>query len=127
MMQLFLPSLLALALPHAPLAEAHARAEAATEAIVVDAREEAGRLVISIGHERYTLEGLGALLRRRVAGDPDLSVRIRGAADMAWQRMADVISTCSQAGVWNISFSKQMPGGKDAAAGKSPSTPTLQP
>ena len=39
-------------------------------------------------------------------------ISFRGDAQMSWQRMADVISTCSQAGVWNVSFSKQMPEAK---------------
>jgi len=48
-------------------------------------------------------------MKRMVAVNPNQPVRIRGDADMSWQKMADVISTCSQAGVWNVSFSKQMP------------------
>ncbi len=83
--------------------------------MIVNAREEDGELVVTIDRERYTLENLGKLMRRQVALDANQPVRIRGDANMTWQRMADVISTCSQAGVWNISFSKQMPGGATAA------------
>ncbi len=89
----------------------------AIDEMIVNAREDSGELIITIDRERYTLENLGRLMRRQVAVNPNQPVRIRGDAQMTWQRMADVISTCSQAGVWNISFSKQMPGsGKDAAA-----------
>ncbi len=93
----------------------------AIDEMIVNAREEDGELIITIDRERYTLENLGKLMRRQVSVNPNQPVRIRGDAEMTWQRMADVISTCSQAGVWNISFSKQMPGGKDAAAGKASS------
>ncbi len=91
----------------------------AIDEMIVNAREEAGELIITIDRERYTLEALGKLMRRQVALNVNQPVRIRGDAAMTWQRMADVISTCSQAGVWNISFSKQMPGG-NAAAGAAP-------
>ncbi len=92
--------------------------------VVVNVREEGGKLVITIDRESYTLESLAAFMRRQVSASPDLSVRIRGEAEMSWQRMADVISTCSQAGVWNISFSKQMPGANPAAgAPAQPGTP----
>jgi biopolymer transport protein ExbD len=60
----------------------------------------------------FTREKLNEMLKRMVAVNPNQPVRIRGDAQMSWQRMADVISTCSQAGVWNVSFSKQMPEAK---------------
>ncbi len=98
----------------------------AAAGVVIDAREEGGELVVTIGGERCTLEELGELMGGLVAADPDLAVRIRGDAGMSWQRMADVISTCSQAGVWNISFSRQMPdAGKDANPTSSISAPKL--
>ncbi len=94
--------------------------------MIVNAREEDGELIITIDRERYTLENLGKLLRRQLALDANQPVRIRGDANMTWQRMADVISACSKAGVWNISFSKQMPGG-GAAAGSAPTPAPAQP
>ncbi len=101
-------------------------APAAAAGVLVDVREDGGELVVTIGGERCTLEELGELMGGLAAADPDLAVRIRGDAGMSWQRMADVISTCSQAGVWNISFTKQTPGsGKDAAA-PAPSVPPTQ-
>lgn len=81
----------------------------AIDEIIINAREEDGELVITIDREVFTREKLSALLKRMVAVNPNQPVRIRGDADMSWQKMADVISTCSQAGVWNVSFSKQMP------------------
>ncbi len=96
----------------------------AIDEMIVNAREEEGELIITIDRERYTLENLGKLMRRQVSLNQNQPVRIRGDANMTWQRMADVISTCSQAGVWNISFSKQMPGGAPAAgAAPTPGTP----
>ena len=77
--------------------------------ISINAREEDGELVITIDREVFTREKLSALMKKMVAVNPSQPVRIRGDADMSWQKMADVISTCSQAGVWNVSFSKQMP------------------
>ena len=81
----------------------------AIDEIIINAREEDGELVITIDREVFTREKLSALMKRMVAVNPNQPVRIRGDADMSWQKMADVISTCSQAGVWNVSFSKQMP------------------
>lgn len=84
----------------------------AIDEIIINAREEDGQLVITIDREKFTTEALSELLKRTVALNPNQPVRIRGDAEMSWQRMADVISTCSQAGVWNVSFSKQMPQGQ---------------
>ncbi len=95
--------------------------------MIVNAREEDGKLIVTIDREVYSLENLGKLMRRQVALDANQPVRIRGDANMTWQRMADVISTCSQAGVWNISFSKQMPGGGHAAAPNSAPLVPAQP
>ena len=81
----------------------------AIDEIIINAREEDGELDITIDREEFTREKLSALMKRMVAVNPNQPVRIRGDADMSWQKMADVISTCSQAGVWNVSFSKQMP------------------
>ncbi len=81
----------------------------AIDEIIINAREEDGELIITIDREVFTREKLSALMTRMVGVNPNQPVRIRGDADMSWQKMADVISTCSQAGVWNVSFSKQMP------------------
>ena len=76
----------------------------AIDEIIINAREE--------DREVFTRDKLYAMLQRMIAVNPNQPVRIRGDAQMSWQRMADVISTCSQAGVWNVSFSKQMPEAK---------------
>lgn len=81
----------------------------AIDEIIINAREENGELVITIDREVFTREKLLAMLKRMVAVNPNQPVRIRGDAEMRWQKVADVISTCSQAGVWNVSFSKQLP------------------
>lgn len=81
----------------------------AIDEIIINAREEDGELIITIDRERFSREALSSMLQRMIAVNPNQPVRIRGDAEMSWQRMADVISTCSQAGVWNVSFSKQMP------------------
>lgn len=84
-------------------------ASRAIDEIIINAREENDELVITIDREKFTREKLSDMLKRMIAVNPNQPVRIRGDAEMSWQRMADVISTCSQAGVWNVSFSKQMP------------------
>ena len=81
----------------------------AIDEIIINAREEDGELIITIDREVFTREKLLAMLKRMVAVNPNQPVRIRGDAEMRWQKVADVISTCSQAGVWNVSFSKQLP------------------
>lgn len=81
----------------------------AIDEIIINAREENGELIITIDREVFTREKLHAMLQRMVKVNSDQPVRIRGDAEMTWQKMADVISTCSQAGVWNVSFSKQLP------------------
>ena len=81
----------------------------AIDEIIINAREEDGELIITIDREVFTREKLMAMLKRMVAVNPNQPVRIRGDAEMRWQKVADVISTCSQAGVWNVSFSKQLP------------------
>ncbi|MGN0836955.1 MAG: ExbD/TolR family protein [Akkermansia sp.] len=81
----------------------------AIDEIIINAREEDGKLVITIDRVEFTREALLNLLSRTVKLNPSQPVRIRGDAGMRWQSMADVISTCTQAGVWNVSFSKQMP------------------
>ena len=84
-------------------------ASRAIDEIIINAREENGELIITIDREVFTREKLLAMLRRMIAVNPNQPVRIRGDAEMRWQKVADVISTCSQAGVWNVSFSKQLP------------------
>ena len=84
-------------------------ASRAIDEIIINAREENGELIITIDREVFTREKLLAMLRRMIAVNPNQPVRIRGDAEMRWQKVADVISTCSQAGVWNVSFSNQLP------------------
>ncbi len=98
-------------------------ASRAIDEMIVNAREENGELIVTIDRERHSLESLGSMMRNLVSVNSNLPVRIRGDANMTWQRMADVISTCSQAGVWNISFSKQMPGGNTVTTVPASGTP----
>ncbi len=81
----------------------------AIEEIIINVREENEDLIITIDRELFTREQLGDLMKRMVSVNPSQAVRIRGDAEARWQKIVDVISTCSQAGVWNISFSKQLP------------------
>lgn len=81
----------------------------AIDEIIINAREEDGELVITIDRNIFTRDQLAEMLKRMVSVNPNQPVRIRGDADMRWQKVADVISTCTQAGVSNVSFSKQMP------------------
>ena len=36
-------------------------------------------------------------------------VRLRGDANVAYQRIVEVIDTCQKSGIWNISFATQLP------------------
>jgi len=80
----------------------------AIDEIIINAREEDDALIITIDREKFSRDDLLALMKRMVSINPNLPVRIRGDADMRWQRVVDVISTCTKAGVWNISFSKKL-------------------
>ena len=84
-------------------------ASRAIDEIIINAREEHDELIITVDREQFTREKLLSMLQRMIAVNPNQAVRIRGDAEMRWQKVADVISTCSQAGVWNVSFSKQLP------------------
>ena len=84
-------------------------ASRAIDEIIINAREENGELIVTIDREVFTRDKLLSMLQRMIAVNPNQPVRIRGDAEMRWQKVADVISTCSQAGVWNVSFSKQLP------------------
>lgn len=81
----------------------------AIDEIIINAREENDELIITIDREVFTREKLHNMLQRMVKVNPSQPVRIRADAEMRWQKVADVISTCSQAGVWNVSFSKRLP------------------
>ncbi|MFZ9935963.1 MAG: ExbD/TolR family protein [Luteolibacter sp.] len=47
-----------------------------------------------------------AAIARQFENQP---VRIRGDGSVAYQRIVEVIDTCSRAGIWNISFATQKP------------------
>lgn len=81
----------------------------AIDEIIINVREENDEVLITIDRELFSREDLKKMMERMVAVNPNQPVRIRGDAEARWQKIADVISTCSEAGVWNISFSKQMP------------------
>lgn len=81
----------------------------AIDEIIINVREENEELLITIDREVFSRDDLKKMMERMVAVNPNQPVRIRGDAEARWQKIADVISTCSEAGVWNISFSKQMP------------------
>lgn len=81
----------------------------AIDEIIINAREENDDLIITIDREIFTPEKLSTMLKRMVKVNPNQPVRIRADAEMRWQKVADVIHTCSDAGVWNISFSQQQP------------------
>ncbi len=84
-------------------------ASRAIDEIIINAREENGELIVTIDREIFTLDKLSAMLKRMVAVNPNQPVRIRGDADMRWQKVTDVITVCTLAGVSQVSFSKQMP------------------
>lgn len=93
--------------PSAP--QSTEEASRAIDEIIINAREENGELIVTIDREIFTLDKLSAMLKRMVAVNPNQPVRIRGDAEMRWQKVTDVITVCTQAGVSQVSFSKQMP------------------
>ena len=88
----------------------------AIDELIVNAREVDGELVITVDGEVFTREQLGVRLSKIVANNKDVPVRIRGDARTSWQSSADVIVTCTEAGVYNISFSSQLPKEEGAAS-----------
>ncbi len=97
--------------PSAP--QSTAESSRAIDEIIINVREDGEELIITIERELFSREELSKRMRRMVSVNPNQPVRIRGDADARWQKIADVISTCSQAGVWNVSFSSQMPKKQD--------------
>ena len=93
-----------------PTADTTSEDPRAIDEMIINAREDKdGKLIVTIDRTQFTLEELQAQLSRQVRINKHQPVRIRGDADMRWQKVADVISTCTKAGVYNVSFSKQMP------------------
>jgi biopolymer transport protein ExbD len=45
---------------------------------------------------------------------PNQPVRLRGDSQVIYQKMVEVIDTCQKAGIWNISFATQRPGGESS-------------
>lgn len=101
--------------PTAPKSEDEA--QRAINELIVNVREENEKLIITMdgssivpeGSDEDPLEILRIRLRNQVQLNAHQPVRIRADAEMRWQRVADVISTCTKAGVYNLSFSKQVP------------------
>lgn len=93
-----------------PTADTTSADPRAIDEMIINAREDKdGRLIVTIDRTEFTLEQLQNKLSRQVRLNKHQPVRIRGDAEMRWQKVADVISTCTKAGVYNVSFSKQMP------------------
>jgi biopolymer transport protein ExbD len=93
-----------------PTADTTSEDPRAIDEMIINAREDKdGTLIVTIDRTQFTLEELQNKLSRQVRINKHQPVRIRGDADMRWQKVADVISTCTKAGVYNVSFSKQMP------------------
>lgn len=55
------------------------------------------------------LRGLTEWLTPIAKQYPNQPVRLRGDADVSYQRMVEVIDACQKAGIWNISFATQRP------------------
>lgn len=85
-------------------------ASRAIDEIIINVREdENGEIVVTIDREIFSLEQLESRLRNMARLNPNQPVRIRGDAEARWQKIVDVIARCNAAGIWNVSFSKQMP------------------
>lgn len=85
-------------------------ASRAIDEIIINVREdENGEIVVTIDRELFSLDQLESRLRNMARLNPNQPVRIRGDAEARWQKIVDVIARCNAAGIWNVSFSKQMP------------------
>ncbi len=94
--------------PTAP--QSSEEASRAIDEIIINVREdENGEIVVTIDRELFSLDQLESRLRNMARLNPNQPVRIRGDAEARWQKIVDVIARCNAAGIWNVSFSKQMP------------------
>ena len=57
---------------------------------------------VAIGETTYSLDELATMLRAARAGYANQGVMIRGEASLAYQDLADVLSTCDSAGIRNV-------------------------
>lgn len=81
----------------------------ASDQIIINLRQQNNNdFVISINHEQLSLEDLSALMKGVTRAKSNLVVSIRCDADIAKQKINDVISTCVKAGVSNFSSSNQI-------------------
>ncbi len=87
----------------------------AIDEIIINVREEDGKLIVTVDGTTFTLDQLRQRLRKIVSNNEDVPVRIRGDAKTSWQGIADVIAACTDVGVYNISFSSRLPKGEGAA------------
>jgi len=57
---------------------------------------------VGVGDRTYDLDGLAELLRRARDRYANQGVMVRGGASLAYQDLADVLSTCDAAGIRNV-------------------------
>ncbi len=80
-----------------------------------------GDLVVKFNSKEYTLAGMTAKLRELVESNRNQPVCIRADKDMRWDKVVEVISACTDAGVYNVRFASDPRGkqnGKKTAAGE---------
>lgn len=74
--------------------------------IVINVRADGG---VSIWGEDKSKSQLKTILIAIAEQYENQPVRVRGDANTPFQRIVEVIDTCQQAGIWNISFATQRP------------------
>lgn len=82
-----------------------------------DPKQQRGEIVINVTGDgsirvegrTLTMEELLSTLSSIAKTYSNQPVRIRGDANVPYQRIVEVIDTCQKGGIWNISFATQRP------------------
>ena len=78
-----------------------------------------GDLVVKFNSKEYTLAGMTAKLKELVESNRDQPVCLRADKDMRWDKVVEVISACTDAGVYKVRVASDPRGkGGNTDAGK---------
>ncbi|MES2437875.1 MAG: biopolymer transporter ExbD [Verrucomicrobiota bacterium] len=89
-----------------PTAQEGAEPERVRGEIIINVLADGSIRVESLAMNRQQLFEKLSAIAKQFQNQP---VRIRGDAEVDFQRIVEVIDTCQKAGIWNISFATQAP------------------
>ena len=89
-----------------PTSEEGAEPQRVLGEIILNVRADG---TVSVWGESRTRSQLHDILVNIAEQHENQPVRVRGDADTPFQRIVEVIDTCQNAGIWNISFATQRP------------------